>query len=283
MDKSTAGTLVAGIAVSIVAAASTILLVCARHSDGWIDAVSKRETHGLQKALSGGEAELAEITNGITCAFHKKDKTQSYVFPCASKTLKYVTRMTNDTLRLAVSRHLAGEVLHLNLTNENYHLRWQHIDDVVDSIRYADRCLFAADAPEMERCRFFFDALQRVKEGFQVTLAEPPTKPTDLDRYGRGALWAQGNCKHRVRDHLASTPGYLNNAEFRRMYPKLSPKTKEYFRMRFKEVFGIGYIPDEPGKKAYLTGEKGTMWDGKGLKWRICDENNDWHDVVTED
>ena len=53
--------------------------------------------------------------------------------------------------------------------------------------------------------------------------------------------------------------------------------------MRFKEVFGIGYIPDVPGKKAYIFGKEGATWTGNGLKWRICDENNNCHDVVTED
>ena len=67
------------------------------------------------------------------------------------------------------------------------------------------------------------------------------------------------------------------------MYPKLSPETQKYFRKRFRDVFGIDYIPDEPGRKAYISGEKGTLWDGKGLKWRICDENNNWHDVEKED
>lgn len=283
MDKSTARTIVTGIVVSLVGVAGAVLVAVFCHSCVQTDDAPGLEARGTEEGISDFDAEFAEIASSITRDFHNTDSSRSYVGACIYRTLEQVNHMTNSALRIAVSRHLADEVLQLNLTNENYHLRWQIVDAAVDSIRYAGRCLQVAGAPEMERCRFFFDALQRVKEGFQVTLAEPPTKPTDLDRYGRGALWAQGNCKHRVRDHLASTPGYLNNVEFRRLYPKLSPKTKEYFRMRFKEVFGIGYIPDEPGEKAYLTGEKGTMWDGKGLKWRICDENNDWHDVVTED
>ena len=263
----------------LLIAVSGSVFLSARNS-GWNgDVVSTPAGDMSQVALSQFAAELAEITNSITCAFHKEDRTDSHVIPYASKTLKDVEKMTNDTLRLAVAWHLAEEVLHLNLTNENYHLRWQIIDAAVDSICYADRCLRVAGAPEKERCKFFFDALLHVKEGFLVTLAEPPTKPTDMDRYGRGASWAQGNCRHCVRSYFVSEPGYLCNGEFRRMYPKLTPETQEYFKTRFREVFGIDYLPDRPDARAYLSGEEGTRWDGKGLKWRIRDETNNWHDV----
>lgn len=283
MDKSTDRTIVVGILISLIAVAGLVFLSVVRHSDGKIDDIPILEEHGLEETLSGFAVELAEITNSITRAFHEEDRTHSHVGPCVYKTLERINRITNDTLRLVVARHLAGEVLQLNLTNENYHFRWQHIDDAVDSICYADRCLRVAEAPEMERCKFFFDALLRVKEAFLATLAEPPTKPTEMDKYGRGEVWAQGNCKHRVRDNFVSMPGYLCNGEFRHMYPKLSPQTQKYFRKRFRDVFGIDYIPDEPGRKAYISGEKGTLWDGKGLKWRICDENNNWHDVKKGD
>lgn len=263
----------------LLIAVSGSVFLSARNSGRNGDEGSTSADDMSQVALSQFEAELAEITNRITYAFHKEDRTDSHVIPYASKTLKDVEKMTNDTLRLAVAWHLAEEVLHLNLTNENYHLRWQIIDAAVDSICYADRCLRVAGAPEKERCKFFFDALLHVKEGFLVTLAEPPTKPTDMDRYGRGASWAQGNCRHCVRSYFVSEPGYLCNGEFRRMYPKLTPETQEYFKTRFREVFGIDYLPDRPDARAYLSGEEGTRWDGKGLKWRIRDETNNWHDV----
>ena len=112
-----------------------------------------------------------------------------------------------------------------------------------------------------------------------MTFEEPPTKPTDLNGYGRGASWAQGNCKHRVRDYFKYDPDHLNNSVFRWMYPTLSSETQEYFKTRFREVFGIDYLPDKPGAKAYLSREDGSRWDGKGLKWSICDEHNNWHDV----
>lgn len=278
MGKSTAMALVATILILLIAAFGSVLL-SVRHSDRRVDDVPMLEEHASQGSLSGFAAELAEITNRITYAFHKEDRTDSHVIPYASKTLKDVEKMTNDTLRLAVAWHLAREVLQLNMTNKNYHIRWQIIDAAVDSICYADRCLRVAGAPEKERCKFFFDALLHVKEGFLVTLAEPPTKPTDMDRYGRGASWAQGNCRHCVRSYFVSEPGYLCNGEFRRMYPKLTPETQEYFKTRFREVFGIDYLPDRPDARAYLSGEEGTRWDGKGLKWRIRDETNNWHDV----
>ena len=279
MDNSTARTLAAAILILLVAASGLAFLSVVRHSDRKTDTVPISEEHVSQEPLSEFAAELVEITNSITCAFLEEDRTHSHIGPCVFKTLELINRMTNNTLRLAVARHLAGEVLQLNLTNESYHFRWQHIDDAADSICYADRCLRASGAPEMERCKFIFDALLRVKEAFLITLAEPPTKPTDLDRYGRGEAWAQYNCKDRVQRYFASIPGFLNNGEFRFIYPKLSPEAQEYFRKRFREVFGINYIPDEPSKKAYIFGEKGARWDGKGLVQRICDENNNWHDV----
>lgn len=56
---------------------------------------------------------------------------------------------------------------------------------------------------------------------------------------------------------------------FRLAYPKLPPAEQEYFKKRFREVFGIEYVPDEPNRRAYLWGTKGTLWDGKGLEWRF--------------
>ena len=278
MDKSIARTIGTVILFLLIAVSGSVFL-SARNSGRNGDKGSTSADDMSQVALSQFEAELAEITNSITCAFHKEDRTQSYIIPYAHKALQDVENMTNDTLRLAVAWHLAREVLQLNMTNKNYHIRWQIIDSAVDSICYADKCLQIAGAPEMERCKFFFDALLRVKEGFLVTLADPPTKRTEMDRYGRGASWAQGNCKHRVRDYFTSIPSVLCNGEFRIKYPKLSPETQEYFKMRFREVFGIDYIPYEPRTKAHIYGEDGTRWDGKGLKWSICDEHNNWHDV----
>ncbi len=271
------------VAVITVVTLGAVILSVVSHTHGMADAVGIIETGGTQDPVSDYSQEIVEITNGITREFHSEDRSRSHIGPCIHRTLERVNNMTNDTLRLAVAWHLAGEVLQLNLTNENYHLRWNCIDDAVDSIRYADSCLQVAGAPEMERCKFFFDALQRVKDGFLVTLAESPTRPTEMDRYGRGAEWAQMNCKRRVSRYFASIPGSLCNGEFRLMYPRLLPETQEYFRKRFREVFGIAYMPYESKTKAHIFGENGTVWDGKGLKWRVCDENNNWHDVVTEE
>lgn len=279
MDKSTARAVVVAIFIVLIVVSWSVFLSAVRHSDRKADAVSVLGAHGLQEPLSVFAVELAEITNSITGAFHIEDRSHSHVGSCVTKTFERIDRMTNATLRLAVARHLAGEVLQLNLTNENYHFRWQHIDDAVDSICYADRCLLAADSPEMERCKFFFDALVRVKEAFLTTLTEPSTKPTDLDRYGRGEVWAQSNCRRRVRDYFVSAPKSLNNGVFRLMYPKLSPEAQSYFKTRFREVFGIDYLPDKPGARAYLHADEGTRWDGRGLKWRICDDNGNWRDA----
>ena len=61
----------------------------------------------------------------------------------------------------------------------------------------------------------------------------------------------------------------LCRAHSRALFPKLSPAGQEYFKKRFREVFGIEYVPDEPGRRAYLWGTKDTLWDGKGLEWRF--------------
>ncbi len=242
---------------------SAMALHVMRHSSSQGDkrlspSVSKRQT--VPTIL---EREVEELTNGISHAF-----SQAQTIPCASRTLKEIEAMTNASLRLVVARHLAKEVLSINLTNENYHLRWKNIDGAIKVAEYAYDCLAIADIPEMERCAFLFDTLQLFKECGMVTLGEPPTKPSEMDRYGRGMRWAQMNCKTSVRCVLRSAPGYLNNSEFRSVYPKLSPAGQEYFKKRFREVFGIEYVPDEPGRRAYLWGTKDTLWDGKGLEWR---------------
>ena len=210
------------------------------------------------------EREIEEHTNGIAHSFCRMQ-----IIPCASRTLTEVEAMTNTVLRLSVARHLAREVMSINFTNENYHLRDKALCDAIGSIRHTHRCLWIAPVPEMERCEFIFDALQHFMEGAIATLKEPPTKPSEMDRYGRGMRWAQNCCKSAARNELCSAPGYLNNSEFRSAYPKLSSAGQEYFRKRFREVFGIEYVPDEPGRRAYLWGTKGTLWDGKGLEWRF--------------
>ena len=283
MDKTYARTLVVKIMILLIAVLGSVFLVSVLKSSTGAGDASKLEGHESQECLLGPVAELVEITNSITCAFHKEDRFKSYVIPYASKALEDVKRITNDTFRLTIAWHLAKEVLQLNLTNENYHIRWHNIDSAVDSIRYADECLQVAGAPEMERCKFFFDALLRVKEGFLVTMAEPPTKRTEMDKYGRGQAWAQECCKESVWRWLASTPDFLNNSVFRCMYPKLLPETQEYFKKRFKDVFGIDYIPDGAGRRLHIFGEKGTRWDGKGLKWGICDKDGNWQDFKREE
>ena len=175
--------------------------------------------------------------------------------------------MTNASLRIAVARHIAGEILALNLTNGDYRVRDLKIDGTIRSVPYVSQTLLYANAPELERCDFVFDALQHFKDGALSTLGEIRSQMVEgRTLAGKIALGPDGNplkfyagdsdkstCAMGIELSLQYQPDYLNNGEFRRLYPKLSPKTREYFRMRFKEVFGIGYIPDEPGEKAYLT------------------------------
>ena len=268
---------IAAIALGMI----SLAIVC--HHRRISDDGAKPEAELLTDAMTDCRGEFAEIASNITSEFNSKDDMRSHVGSCVVGTFERVEKMTNGTLRLAVSRYLAKEVLKLNLTNESYHLRWHNIDAAADAICYADRCLEVSGAPEMERCKFIFDALLHVKDGFLITLSEPRTKPTENDKYGRGELFAQYNCKQRVRRYFAFKPQTLCNIYFRFMYPKLSPEAQAYFKKRFKEVFGIGYIPYSRGKFPWLEGEEGARWNGKGLKWRIWDDNGNSYDAEPED
>jgi len=238
------------------------------------------------------DIELFGITNGISRDFRKDDKFDSHIIPCLNETREKVKNMTNEILRLAVARHVANELLSLNLTNGNYQTRDWKIGASVSGITYVDETLLYANASEMERCKFIFDALQHYKEGALATLDElakqmvqarckDGTTAKNPDGtpllYYPGAI--KGTCAKRIQLSMQHEPNTLNKSEFRRLYTKLSEEGQEYFKNRFLEVFGIDYIPDEPGKKAYLYGEKGTRWDGKGLKWCIYDDKGNRHDV----
>jgi len=213
-------------------------------------------------------AEFSRITNSITHDFKREDIVKSYVIPCAYETMNNVKGMTNATLRLAVARHLARELLALNITNENYRIRWQNLSSATDAICYANKCLWYANAPDMERCEFLFDALKHFKDGAIVTLDEPPPASSDNGRHGKDPFWAQRNCKKVAQKELEGAPSYIDIGEFRPMYPRLSSDAKEYFKKRFREVFGLEYLPEENGKRPWLWGLDGTRWDGKGLEWR---------------
>ena len=225
------------------------------------------------------DLELVNITNSITWEFNTEDRVRSHFEPCVAKTKRIVENSTNRNFRLTVARHLAGEVLDINLTNDNFHVRWQAICAMTDCIVYANESLQIAGVSQFERCKFTFDALSNFKSRLLHTLAEKPIRATEADRYGHGPKWAQYNCKRIAPMQFAGVPKYLVNTLFRRMYPKLSPKEKDYFKSRFREVFGIDYIPDAPGRTAYLKGDESTRWDGKGLKWRICDDRGNWSDA----
>lgn len=251
------------------------------------------EEHGLDIEVDN---ELLAITNGITQDFHVEDTRRTHIAPCVSETLEAVRKMTNSIHRLAVARHIARELLALDLTNGSYRIRDMRICDAIRSIPHIHQTLQYANAPELERCDFIFDALQHFKEGAVFTLGVLGSQMVEgRTADGKIALGPDGkplkfypsadrsNCAKGIELSLQHEPDYLNNSVFRRMYPNLLPQTQEYFRKRFREVFGIDYIPDEPGMQAYISGEKGTLWDGKGLKWRICDENNNWHGIDKEE
>lgn len=213
-------------------------------------------------------AEFSRITNSITHDFRRENTIKSYVIPCAYETMNNVKGMTNATLRLAVARYLARELLALNITNNNYRIRWQNLGAAVDSIPYVFEALWRSETPEMEQIAFFFDALQRFKEGAIATLDERRICPTEMDKYGRGEQWAQDCCKAVAQNQLENMPCYFTNGELPFLYSRLSPEAQEYFKKRFRDVFGIDYVPDEKDKHPRLWGLKGTRWSGKDLEWR---------------
>ena len=214
---------------------------------------------------SAFDLQLAKMTNDITRAFHLNELSHAY--PCVVQTFESISSMTNATLRLGVVRHLASEVSTLNLTNSDYRTRDHDLCCGMDSINDVYKCLLVADAPEIERCKFLFDALENFKNGALVTLDENPIRPSKEDNHGYGPSWAQVNCKAAARDFLKSAPSYLDIGIFRMQYPKFSPEVQKYFRGRFRAVFGIEYIPYSE-KEACLWGLDGTRWSGRDLEWR---------------
>ncbi len=65
----------------LLIAVSGSVFLSARNSGRNGDKGSTSADDMSQVALSQFEAELAEITNRITYAFHKEDRTQSYIIP----------------------------------------------------------------------------------------------------------------------------------------------------------------------------------------------------------
>ena len=214
------------------------------------------------------EMEFRHVTNDISQAFRDVVLAQHTVIPCAYRTLEVVKAATNATFRLAVARHLARELLALNITNDNYHVRWQNIDGALDSIHYVFEALWRSEAPEMEQCKFLFDALQHFKEGAVAILDEGRPGASEKGKHGKDSYWAQDACKKIAQKRLEGAPSTFNNGEFRFLYPRLSPEAKEYFKKRFREVFGLDYRPEENGKRPWLWGLDGTRWSGKDLEWR---------------
>ena len=214
------------------------------------------------------EMEFRHVTNDISQAFRDVVLAQHTVIPCACRTLEVVKAATNATFRLAVTRHLAGELLALNITNENYRVRCQNLGAAEDSIPYVFEALWRSGAPEMEQCKFIFDALQRFKEGAIATLDEGPPSRSEKDRHGKDPYWAQRYCKLAAQNQLENMPCYFTNGELPFLYSRLSPEAQEYFKKRFREVFGLDYVPNEKEKRPCLWGLKGTRWSGKDLEWR---------------
>ena len=253
-----------------------------------VDSPSNGDCRGpaaLDSGLHGCEAELLEITNGITRDFRSEDMAWSHIPPCVYETSERVKIMTNDAMRLAVARHIAGETLLLDLTNGNYRIRDLRIHGMDYAIPVVYWTLRHAKAREKEVCDFVFDALAHFKEGATFTLDEIGSNRIGKIYTDAGIKYdcERYTCANAAESYLQYMPGNLKYSIFNRMYADLPPRMKEYFKKRFFEVFGMAYLPDFKGRETFIKGLEGARWDGTGLEWRVCEGGGKSRPATDED
>ena len=213
------------------------------------------------------DEELVAMTNYISREFAAEDRRDSHFGPCVYAVEEALRTMTNGSWRVVVARHLAKETLRVNYTNINYHLRWRALEAADYLTEKTFICMWIAGIDDMERCEFLFNSLENFKRGAITTLDEPNVGEDKADKWGRGMRWAQDNCRSQARSWLKSIPTSLWPIH-ERTYPRFRADVQAYFRKRFREVFGIEYIPFDESNPRYLWGLDGTRWDGKGIEWR---------------
>ena len=183
------------------------------------------------------DADLTALTNSITARLNTFNTFLSGNRPrrkISNAIFDEIDAITNLENRLVAARHFANELLHVNVSNENYSLRGRVLREMANAFDSAYCALEYANAPEHERLTFLFDALEYYKYGcYLTTYEELITEPLYGD-YGR---IAQRSCMEdayrmdQARTHLGFT-------RYRDLYPKLSPEGKEYFQTRYRAIFG---------------------------------------------
>ena len=199
------------------------------------------------------DEELVAMTNYISREF-AADGRDSHFGPCVYAVEEALRTMTNASRQLIIARYLAKESLSVNYTNANYQMRWRALEAVDSLIFRTYECLWIAGVDASERCKFLFDSLLNFKMGAIVTIDDS------------GKCWALHNCKAAASDALSALPSYFWN--WWRRYRPDSSELDNYVSERFREVFGIEYIPFDESNPRYLWGLDGTRWDGKGIEWR---------------
>ena len=242
-------------AVLVILASVALAVFCLRRGDA------------PDEASEPVDEELVAMTNYISREFAAEDRRDSHLAPCAHAVEEALRAMTNDIRRVVVARQLAKETLRVNYTNSNYYLRWQAIEAADYLAEKTFNCMWIAGIDDMERCEFLFAALENFKRGAIVTLDERNVREDKADKWGRGMRWAQDNCRSHARSMLESIPTSLWPI-YERTYPRFSPDVQAYFRKRFREVFGIDFVPSDGNKSMTLWGLDGTRWEGKDLEWR---------------
>ena len=213
------------------------------------------------------DEELVAMTSYISREFAAEDRRGSPFEPCLSAVEEALRAMTNVSKRVVVARHLAKETLCVGYTNSNYHFRRQALAAACDLMRTTFNCMRIAGIDDMERCEFLFNSLENFKRGAITTLDERNVREDKSDKWGRGMRWAQDNCRIVARYGLKDIPTLLRWI-YQRSYPRFRPDVQAYFRKRFREVFGIDFVPSDGNKSMTLWGLDSTRWDGKGLEWR---------------
>ena len=215
---------------------------------------------------------LVAITNKISSSFDSNIQRWWCYEACIARTGRLVGSETNQLRRQVIARHLMHEFCSFEFSGEDLK-SWEMFVGNYDKLLCGVLNVIGNDLiDEMERWKFTFDAIQHYKDECIATLDEPKVEPDERDRDrmgGKGVLWTQRMRKLYTESCLVGCLQLIDSHFFKSNYPKLSPELKKYFRKRFREVFGIDYIPYSETNRRSLWGIMGTRWQGEGLEWRV--------------
>ncbi len=218
------------------------------------------------------DAELVTITNEISKAFSGNWRRWWRCSNCIRDINPIIEQEANLARRVAIARHLAQELLALEFASDDNQSWDLFLSGYYQLVSGGMVALSLGGANESERWKFLFDALLHYKDECIATLDEPKVEPDERDRDrmgGKGVLWTQRMRKLYTESCLVGCPQLIDSHFFKSNYSKLSPELKKYFRKRFREVFGIDYIPYSETNRRSLWGIMGTRWQGEGLEWRV--------------